>query len=273
MGSKIKVIVATHKKYHMPESDIYLPLQVGAKGKEKLGYECDDSGDNISEKNPYFCELTGLYWAWKNLDCEYIGLSHYRRHFSYKNSHDKDKFQSVLNTQQAEKLCLKYNVILPKKRRYYIESLYSHYKHTHYSIHLDMTRDIISKMYPDYIKTYEKTLKQTYGYMFNMFIMDKKLADKYCSWLFSILFELEKNIKAQKVHDDIKLTPFHARFYGRVSEILFNVWLNYQLNNNKIKKEDVIEIGCIHMDPINWFKKISVFLRAKFFKKKYTGSF
>ena len=73
---KIKIIVATHKKYKMPEDDMYLPLYVGSKGKEDIGFMRDDVKNNISEKNPYFCELTGLYWAWKNLDDDYIGLSH-----------------------------------------------------------------------------------------------------------------------------------------------------------------------------------------------------
>ena len=74
----IKVIVATHKKYRMPEEKMYLPLHVGAEGKQSIGYIGDNTGDNISIKNPYYCELTGLYWAWKNLDAKYIGLVHYR---------------------------------------------------------------------------------------------------------------------------------------------------------------------------------------------------
>lgn len=78
----IKIIVAAHKKYHMPEDSCYLPLHVGKKGKDDLGYLGDDTGDNISEKNPYYCELTGLYWAWKNLKADYIGLVHYRRHLA-----------------------------------------------------------------------------------------------------------------------------------------------------------------------------------------------
>ena len=63
----IKIIVATHKKYWMPSDDIYLPVHVGKKGKTDLGYQGDDTGDNISDKNTNYCELTGLYWAWKNL--------------------------------------------------------------------------------------------------------------------------------------------------------------------------------------------------------------
>ena len=74
----IKVIIATHKKYQMPEDKMYLPVHVGAEGKDSIGYKGDNTKDNISEKNPFFCELTGLYWAWKNLKADYIGIAHYR---------------------------------------------------------------------------------------------------------------------------------------------------------------------------------------------------
>ncbi len=92
-GKRVQVIIATHKKYRMPEDEMYLPVHVGAEGKVDaegnpldLGYTKDNTGENISNLNPSFCELTGLYWAWKNLDSDYIGLAHYRRHFGNKNS-------------------------------------------------------------------------------------------------------------------------------------------------------------------------------------------
>lgn len=84
MEKSVKIIIATHKKYRMPEDKMYVPVHVGAEGKNDLGYTKDNSGENISLLNPSFCELTGLYWAWKNLDYDYLGLAHYRRHFSLK---------------------------------------------------------------------------------------------------------------------------------------------------------------------------------------------
>ena len=78
----IKVIVAAHKPYRMPQDSMYLPLHVGrALTDQDLGWQGDNTGDNISLKNPYYCELTGLYWAWKNLKADAIGLVHYRRFF------------------------------------------------------------------------------------------------------------------------------------------------------------------------------------------------
>jgi hypothetical protein len=81
----IKLLIAAHKQYQMPADSIYFPLHVGAQGKEHItGFTPDNTGDNISTKNPYYCELTGLYWAWKNLDADYIGLCHYRRYMIYR---------------------------------------------------------------------------------------------------------------------------------------------------------------------------------------------
>lgn len=270
MNKNVKVIVAAHKQYQMPEGDIYLPVHVGAEGKASIGYTPDNSGDNISAKNPSYCELTGFYWAWKNLDADYIGLAHYRRHFTAKSRSQRkgnDRFSWVLTDNEAAELFEKYDIIVPSRRKYYIESLYSHYAHTHYAEHLDETRKIIGQMYPDYLGAYDRTVKKTSGYMFNMMIMKKEYLDSYCKWLFDILFELEKRISMPE------LSAFQGRFYGRVSEIIFNVWLEYQLEKGIIKQEQIRELDCIHMEKINWFKKGKAFVSAKLFGKKYEGSF
>ena len=130
----IKIIVATHKKYQMPEEKMYLPIHVGKEGKQDLGYTGDNTGDNISNKNNFYCELTGMYWAWKNLDADYIGLCHYRRYFSCSKKipkEEQEKFKAVLHEDEVNKIIEKTDVILPKKRSYFhIENLYDHYKHT-----------------------------------------------------------------------------------------------------------------------------------------------
>ena len=66
MAKNIKIFVCTHKKFEPPKDSIYVPIHVGKKGKTDLGYPGDDTGDEISEKNCYYSELTGLYWAAKN---------------------------------------------------------------------------------------------------------------------------------------------------------------------------------------------------------------
>ena len=273
--NNIKIIIATHKFYKMPKDNIYLPVHVGAEGKtdEKgnpldLGYVKDNTGENISQKNPSFCELTGFYWAWKNLDADFLGLAHYRRHFSFKKK-SKNPFDNILTSREAKYLTSKYSVIVPKKRKYYIETLYSHYAHTHYAEHLDETRKIIKKLYPDYLHSYDVVVNRTYGYMFNMMIMKKELFSDYCEWLFTILFELEKRMK----HKKEELSAFQGRFYGRVSEIIFNVWLEYNIENGKISPSEIKEVPYIYTEKINWKNKIFSFIKAKFGHKKYEGSF
>lgn len=261
--SKIKVIVATHKKYQMPTESIYLPVQVGSKGKEELGYQKDEEGENISEKNPYFCELTGLYWAWKNLEADYIGLVHYRRYFTKSKripKKEEDKFNCILSQKEIEELLKSTDIIVPKKRKYYIESLYSHYKHTMHIETLDETRNIIAEKYPEYLEEFDKLKTRTSAHMFNMFIMKKEILNAYCEWLFDILFELENRIDASQYD------AFHARFFGRVSERLFDVWLR----KNGLTYQ---EVKVMDMQNINWFKKGTSFLRAKFTGKKYDKSF
>lgn len=259
MKKDVKIIIATHKTYEMPKDEMYIAVQVGSEGKNDLGYTKDNSGDNISTKNPYFCELTGMYWAWKNLNAEYIGLAHYRRHFCLKKK-SKNKFENVLNQVEVDNLLENTDVILPKKRNYVIESLYSHYANTLYVEPLYEAGKIIEEKYPEYTEYFEKLKKRKSAHMFNMFVMKKEIFDGYCKWLFDILFELEKRV------DNSKYDNFHARFYGRVSELLLDVYL--EKNNISYK-----EVGFIYMEKINFDAKIKGFLKAKFGGEKYGKSF
>ena len=143
---------------------------------------------------------------------------------------------------------------------YYIENLYSHYAHTMHIEPLDETRKIIEEKYPEYLEEFDKLHKRTSAHMFNMFIMKKEKLDSYCTWLFDILFELEKRT------DATKYDSFHARFYGRVSELLLDVWIN----TNKLTYE---EVKVIDIEKVNWLKKGWAFLKAKFIGKKYDKSF
>lgn len=255
----IKVIVASHKPYKMPADSCYLPVQVGAKDKQKIdGFTPDNTGDNISEKNPYFCELTGLYWAWKNLECDYLGLAHYRRHFKGKNR-GKDKIDAALTSDEMKALFDTADIILPAKRKYYIENLYDHYVHTMLPDPLIETGKIIKEKHPEYYDEFQRLKSRTSAHMFNMYIMKKEISDGYCEWLFDILFELEKRI------DLTGYDPFQARFYGRVSELLLDVYIN-------TKGLKYLENPAVHTEKINWWKKGTGFLMAKFFGKKYEKS-
>ncbi|MBF0715599.1 DUF4422 domain-containing protein [Gemelliphila palaticanis] len=260
----LKILIATHKNFNVPKNSIYIPINVGADiNNIHSDYLKDNVGENISNLNPYFSELTALYWAWKNLNCDYLGLVHYRRYFGKKDAKYKENIsleKLIIDLSDIEPFLSRDTIIVPKYRKYYIETLYSHYSNTLDGSHLDITRNILLEMYPDYINSYDFIMKQTKGHMFNMFISSKELSDGYCEWLFPILFELQNRL------DISKLTSFEARLFGRVSEILFNVWLD----KNKIK---TVELPLLDAFKINWIKKGSAFLMAKFFKKKYKRSF
>lgn len=249
----IKIMVAAHKPYWMPDDNTYLPIHVGKALHEDLdlGYTGDDTGDNISEKNPHYCELTAIYWAWKNLQADYAGLVHYRRYFTNKEVHDsRAKRQQVLTTADWEKLLAKAPVVVPDKRRYYIESNESHYLHAHHPEGLTVTRQIVQELYPDYMPAYDLVMHRTWAHMFNMFVMRKDLYDQYCEWLFAILGELEHRV------DISTYTPYEARIYGFVSELLLDVWLEHS-------HISYIEQNVSFMEPQNWLKKGAHFLLRK----------
>ncbi|PGR03076.1 exopolysaccharide biosynthesis protein [Priestia megaterium] len=250
----IKVMVATHKKYEMPREEMYVPIHVGMQNKKEIGYKGDNTGDNISLKNPNYCELTAMYWGWKNSDADVVGLSHYRRHFcnnSFFIGTTNNKAKSILTNQKAEELLKQYDAILPKKRNYWIETNFSHYAHAHNGNDLLKTREIIQQKYPDYINSFDKVMKKRSAHMFNMLIMKRNIFDSYSEWLFDILFELESNI------DISNYSPYEARVFGYISELLLDVWLDV----HPIK---YIEMPVMFMEKQNWLKKIYEFTKRKF---------
>lgn len=249
----IKILVATHKQYWMPEDKIYLPIHVGRVEKADLGYLGDDTGDNISAKNANYCELTGLYWAWKNLKCDYIGLCHYRRYFAHavSGSDMEKKKLAILQRTDYEKLLKQYDVILPKQRNYFIETVRSQYEHAHNKNDLALTEQIVAELYPEYSEAFCKVMGGTKLHIFNMFVMKKEKLDEYCQWLFTILFELEKRI------DISSYSQYEARVFGFLSERLLNVWLEKQ--KLKVKGIDVV-----FLEKIDWFDKGMKFLKRKF---------
>lgn len=255
---KITVIVAAHKKYRMPEESCYLPLHVGKAAKEDIGFQGDDSGENISKKNPYYCELTGLYWMWKNIDSDYVGLVHYRRYLGSTRG-GKDPYSRILTEQDILSYMEKTDIILPKKRNYFIESVYEHYAHTHYREHLDITREIIREQCPVYLKSFDKVMRRSSAHMFNMFVMKRERCDEYCSWLFAILQQLEQQLDLESYD------AFQARLFGRISELLLDVWIE----KNQYR---YVEVPLIYMEKKKTARKTVSFLFSKIFGRKYSKS-
>lgn len=251
----IKILIATHKNYQMPEDrQLYLPVLVGKDLHPNINdsYQGDNIGENISKKNGEYNELTALYWAWKNLNADAIGLVHYRRYFGIKYSKSLD---DILTIDQVKNLFEHADVILPKKRHYWIESNYNHYIHAHPKEPLDMARKVIMEKYPEYVKSFDATMKMRSGHILNMFIMKRVDFDAYCTWMFDILSEIERGI------DTTNYSPYQRRVFGFISERLLDVWIE---TNKKTK----IEVPVILLESQHWPKKIFNFIRRKFGGKK-----
>lgn len=219
---KAKIIIAAHKEFSMPKNKkLYFPVLVGTfyNYKQGINYQRDDIGANISLKNPSYSELTAIYWAWKNLkNVDAIGLVHYRRYF-IKGWHFSN-INNVIDEQDIAKLLSKYDVILPKKRHYYIETIYSHYIHSHHKEPLDVTRRTIIKFYPSYLSSFDRVMSKRSAHMFNMFIMKKKYFNEYCEWIFGLLKYVEDSI------DISNYSKQEKRVFGYLAELLMDVWID-----------------------------------------------
>ena len=248
---KIEIAVATHKEYEMPKSNMYVPMLVGADfNKVTRNYKKDNIGENISYKNKNYCELTGAYWLWKNSDADIKGLVHYRRHFMSASSKNKD-ISDVLTENEIIRYLESSDIIVPKLRKYYIETMWSHYEHSHHIEGLEVTRNVIQKKYPEYLESFDNVMKNRSAHMFNMLIAKKEVFDQYHDWLFSVLFEVESNI------DITNYSTSEARIFGYISELLLDVWLEKEGLEYK-------EVTVKFMEKQNWFFKGFNFLKRKF---------
>lgn len=261
----ICIAIAAHKPSQMPTDPAYMPLHVGKALHPEidLGFQTDNTGDNISALNASYSELTGLYWLWKNCDADFKGLVHYRRYLAspdFRKRHIKNRFERIASGDEIRELLRKSDIILPRKRNYYIETMQSHYAHTLPEIHLVETRRILENRFLEYLPAFDHMMQSRSGHMFNMFIMSKEKLDEYCTWLFDILKELTERI------DPSQYDAFNARFPGRVSELLLDVWL-------KTNGYPYEELPAVSTEPVDWWKKGTGFLMAKFAGKKYTKSF
>lgn len=249
---KTKIVVASHKEAWMPEDPVYLPVQAGRAAAETPlpGFTGDDSGENISSRNPHYCELTALYWAWKNLDADCLGLVHYRRHFAGK------RFGAlrtrIISGTALEKKLSRAPLLLPTPRHYFIETNRSQYVHAHHEADLETTRAVIAETFPEYLAAFDRVMRRTWGHRFNMFVMRREILDRYCRWLFAILFAVEKRLDIS--HYD----PYNARVFGFLGERLLDVWLEHE-------KVPFLEVPTLHLESQHWGRKIRNFLRRKFF--------
>ncbi|MBP1564496.1 MAG: DUF4422 domain-containing protein [Oscillospiraceae bacterium] len=238
----MSIYVVTHKKYNIPEMEGYVPIQVGAALGSDLGYLKDSDGDNISSKNKNYCELTALYYVWKNrLDDDIVGLVHYRRYFYSKKTLNLKK--DILTYKQIRNILKEYDVIVPYKMRRAGKTVKDDYS-IHHNIHdYDECRNIISEQCPEFLQSFDNVSSSKELYQYNMMVCSKELFNNYCEWLFNILFELENRV------DISDYDAYNQRIYGFLSERLLNVWIEHK--NLKVKK---LEVYNIESDKISLLK-------------------
>ncbi|HNW25851.1 MAG TPA: DUF4422 domain-containing protein [Candidatus Gastranaerophilaceae bacterium] len=267
----IKILLSYHKPSVLLKNEILTPIHVGraiTKQPAKDGAFCendlnwlfknmigDDTGENISDLNRQFCELTAQYWAWKNQDKinnpEYIGFMHYRRHFIFNEMTAKKKrpeFDLVIynainenyineigiDTQTIENYMGNADVIAYKPLRFKknVKKQFKDLTGEDYDLSykfFDLILNVLYKKYPNYKKYAKKYLKGYHHFWFNAFVMKKEIFDDYCQWLFDILFEAHKKI------DYPKLSIKGQRVLGFLAERLHGIYLTRLIQEKKYR--------------------------------------
>ena len=236
----ITLFTITHKQFTPPTDSMYLPLHVGRANGQDLGFIGDDTGEHISEKNPFYCELTGMYWIWKNYrpnssflqtvspkinhpllteETHYIGICHYRRYLINEKG-------NLFTGEELSKLLKHYDMITTKLLTL-PGSYYNGFSANHHIKDLLMTGAVIQEKYPEYYDTFDRLIHGPHTYFGNIFVTSKDEYDRYCAWLFDILFELEKRT------DFTGYSGYQKRLFGFLSEFLQTVWIQYHNLNVK----------------------------------------
>lgn len=243
---EIKILVSCHKEVVCPRSRIYLPVQVGAHGKKTIpGMQRDDDGDNISERNFTYSELTAQYWAWKNLDADYVGQCHYRRYFCFDgvrrptNDHaqieeaclderalaayridDEGLIRSVV--EGCDLVCAPtWNVLGAPTPSGTKGSVRAHM--VGYGLVTDEEIDelvaICRRVQPEYLDDLISSLEGRNYLGYNCFIMRRNLFDRLCEFEFSILSEFDRG------RTYAGMTATHRRLCGYLGEILYSAFV------------------------------------------------
>lgn len=231
---KINILVCAHKYDENTRNDnVYKAVQAGKTLHPELdlGYLCDNKGENISERNSCWSELTVLYWGWKNVkDVEYMGLNHYRRYF------DLD-----IKENNIDDLMKGYDMIVVKS-----DSMFSNHERANNLMHMTSIEDYyvfadtFLSIYPEYKEAFmEYFYHSKNSYPFQMFISKKEVYDDYCSFMFPVLFETEKRVKS---HGYTR----QRRAMGYLGEWFLGLYI--YCKNIKIKAVPIVDLSCT---PLN----------------------
>ena len=243
MGNKVKILISCHKPTDVMHTEVFEPIHVGAavKGECLPGMLSDADGDNISLKNPMYCEMTAQYWAWKNLDADYYGFCHYRRYFNFSEKQYKEDPYGNIICSYLDKRAVKkykmsdkvirgltdqYDVIITRRKD--IRRLpekpstpREHYKKAE-KLHIEdferMLR-IIDDKFPEYSAAAHTFADGHISCFCNMYILRKDLFFRYCEWAFAVLDEFCARTDMTHYSTEAVRTP------GHLAERLFNIFL------------------------------------------------
>ena len=260
----IRIFVTTHKEVNRFHSDILQPVQVGfARPRKRFPWALqDDAGENISDRNAMYCELTTQYWAWKNVDAEYYGFCHYRRYFDFTSDwHEENPYGEVmdnfidwdsqkrygLDDKTMASVIEGCDVIttgvndMSAFPEHYSDPL-DHYARAPHLRLIDLTHtmDLVCEMQPDYAEDVATFLSGHRACFCNMFIMRKELFCRYCSWMFPILERFMEWWDPSTYSREGLRTP------GHLSERLLNIFLIHErrVNPSLCWKE----LQCVHFE-------------------------
>lgn len=261
-GQPIRIFVSTHKDVELFKSDILQPVQVGAeRASAPIGFalrDCD--GENISELNPMYCELTTQYWAWKNVNAEYYGFCHYRRYFDFnERHHEENDFGEIMfdriGTKAQREFCLDDKSIAEAVRGYDVittefkdlrefpgeyNTPWEHYNDAP-QLHiedLEFVMRILGEMHPDYVEDADNFLLGNKSCFCNMFIMRKEIFQDYCAWLFPILQRFMEEADMSLYSREARRTP------GHLAERLLNIYYNHHMRVQAGWKTK--QVQCVH---------------------------
>lgn len=233
---KTKILVVSHKDFDtgiLPRFYQVIKVSNCLSDEEAIakGFLVDSKGDNISSKNPFYCELTALYWAWKNLkDLDYIGITHYRRYFvSYSLKRESIK-DSILTCDEIENILRKYKIILPFRiKKVPLEESETHVNEVS---PFPIIRQILNEHYRQYLTSFDRIIKGNSMCFQNLMVTSKTYFDQYSEWLFFLLEQFDNECKKR----GIERIP---RWDGFISEYLLNVWVDYNFTENDIYRSEV----------------------------------
>lgn len=262
----IKILVCCHKPGEWISDDIYIPIQCGkALSNVDLAIQGDDTGDNISTKNRNYAELTAMYWAWKNMkNVDYIGLCHYRRYFDFhKQSNGFGAYtERLISSIQDLEYSIPNTVFSQIEKGHIIVAspfivntcLYLNYCYYHISDDLRVLEDVLRKRNDIYYKSFLKLMWCNNRFFpCNMFLMPFVEYDKYCTWLFDVLSEVESRL------DISKYTSDQSRVFAYMAERLLTVYL--YANHIKTKGVHFVWFNNSSFPKRSWFRvKLSNFV-------------